>query len=770
MGLRNLQIRKIAREIILKKLKSGIRPNPRNLENLIREYFNENNFKPGLPSLNKRKAKRRSTISSSDYNKIIKEIERDLELIYENIINQNEKLIDSFNEFSSNIENIKNTIENYRERTESILTVVSNTNPHVYTCVEDFGNIKNTDLTNTDAFIDLNNKNVKLPIMQGLSKSVELDHVQLIDVYPSQEIKSRRSLSNINNVIDGFINNTWQYKIELDEQKEKQEMNVELEIQFDGKEEFSNVQLTQSSTAKTYISAYYRDLDSNEWNPINKIQNEPITNKKSWNLPTIETKRIKLKLTKNKPDSADQKYVFGIANILLSQNYYEEKATYESEVIEVGKNMDNFVIDKAILEVKDDIPEDCNIKYYLQHGTDPNSLFGKRRLEPKREDENNEFDTLDLGLLKRKQFEVSSDELVKENDYNKGFTLYHNPNTSLIEYPVLKDTIEIYHGNKLWKKEVYQDLTEKNVEADRRAKMSDWNQIPENSNVITEYIGDDDLSRARETDYDRKRIYEEVETIGDNKTFYISCENIENLIIEDKSLNIDEKDCKNGEFVLEEEYEDKFKVSYKANSVFYKFSTWMYFDEPEDYTTALIDLPSHGSRDIQREGFHNQIFLNNHSVYKRFNRDANKNQYEYRLPFKKGWNHIIIIAYIHDYDKFDIKLGGFDAETVGCSEYRIHKSPMKKVDVYRLQHQINPTKDDYYALDDEIIEMDGESTTRTRILFNNTRKNNYIINFKYPFERNIDNNNYYIKLIAELETEDEFETPRIHEIKTNFFY
>ena len=772
MGLKKSQIKNVAKKILTEKLKAGIMPDEENIRNLILEYFHNKNFLPGQPSFTLKEALRRGSTDNDDYNEMLNLIEEDLKLLYENILSQNEKIINSFNYFQSEKDYVKNKISKLTTQTEEIINKINNTNPYVDSHVERFTDFNKIDLNKTNAFIDLDNNEVSLPNQIYLSQNVNLkeSHIQLMDAYPSQEIKERRSLSSINNAIDGTLNNVWQYEIVLAESNNKQEMNVEFEITFKEEKEFSRLQMSPSSLGKTYLTVYYED--DNEWKTLGNIQNFPFKKLSTWSFTNVKTNKLKFKLNKDNPDRNNKEYLFGVANILVFKNIFKEKASLETEAFEVGQNINNFILDKISLDVEDEIPEGCDIDYYIQYGSDKDNLSGKIKIEPNRENdrENAKGDIINLENTSQIRRHITSECLEKAERFSLPHSDFYESN-DILEHAAIQETIRVYRGDKFWLKETYQDVTQDSDE--KAVSMRDWTGIPSNANVVKEIINDEEI--AGREGYNIEKIYEIARPSKDRKTFYISCVSLDNENIRELSVleekNGEENEIEEEEIELnleegiirfEEPIEGDLKVSYKAPRVFYKFSTWIYMDEENTYRTASMNYPSEPTLhpELRKKGYYTSIFLNNAQVHKRTNR-INSDQYQYVVSLQKGWNHITMIAYKHN-DDIDVHFGAINALNLGSTNLRFIREPMHKIKLYNLRHKTIPTDKNNFAIDSRTIDQ----TTRSMLIFNNKDRNNYLIEYKYPNEDNF-NKSYYLKVSAELKTQDKFITPKIKKIEAN---
>lgn len=199
-------------------------------------------------------------------------------------------------------------------------------------------------------------------------------------------------------------------------------------------------------------------------------------------------------------------------------------------------------------------------------------------------------------------------------------------------------------------------------------------------------------------------------------------------------------------------------ISFDTNSTtgackHYKFTTYIYCKDPQEYTSPTID---------SRYSYNSKIlYANNESLYindEKVKKRGSKKSYSYKSKFKTGWNKIVITFYI-DNPETDIKDWFdkiIDLSKIKFTAMRACKKAMKEISLTEL-YSLPYHMDNYFAIDKQ-----------NNIIFNNIdgdsgiKNNEYYINYKYNLNK-IDT----VKVIAELSSENPYKTPKIHEIKIN---
>jgi len=378
MNIKNIQSQKILKKILQKELKSGVNPTDETLAYLFKKKTKGKIM--GMPFTELKEIKERERSDSKKYNAMLDETEDDLGTLFQSLNKQNKDIINNFaiqeNEkikLLANIQFLKNEI--YK-----LLTVSSKSNPYIYNLSENFSSLVNIDLSKTDAFINLQEKNVSLGVSQKDLLKVPLSNASItINKLEPAEQGYTEELNSITNCIDDYLNTYWSYRIQYtQDNKPDENVSIELLLSLPDRYNISQVSLIPMSAGNTIARIYY--LEDNSWYEFSTNNSKILNKKQSWFIfpEPKETDKIKIKLTKTEPDFDEgiATYIFGLKNISLDYREYKTKSMVVTKPLEIkNKNgITDFTIENISIETNDNIPSETDINYFIQI-KENNNLF-----------------------------------------------------------------------------------------------------------------------------------------------------------------------------------------------------------------------------------------------------------------------------------------------------------------------------------------------------------------------------------------------------------
>lgn len=158
------------------------------------------------------------------------------------------------------------------------------------------------------------------------------------------------------------------------------------------------------------------------------------------------------------------------------------------------------------------------------------------------------------------------------------------------------------------------------------------------------------------------------------------------------------------------------------------------------------------------------LYINNKSITPIMDND--RRHYIYKGSLAKGWNKITYIGYLNNSkdglvtDNEVIKIRVVDEDStskavneIHCQGYRAHKDAMQYTSYYDLINTVLKEENHYYTING------------TCLLINSPK----ICNYKLDLVENI-NSVEEIRVNAHLTTQNQFLSPKIDELRLNFFY
>lgn len=484
MGIKDLQIKQAINEVLSRELKAGLNPTQESMTYLLAEYFKDH--PPGTPSLKVIPAVYRGQSNADNYNSMLDAIDIDLHILYEALLEQNKTIINNFVLYENERIAISNKIDQLSEAVHNVILEAGNTNPYVFSLSEDFSSLKNIDIKNTTALVDLKDKKTTLPLLEKGIEKIALKNAKIVvnQISPEDQIQEQKELSPLENCLDDFLNTAWNYQVKVSE-KNKENVSVELKITLPEKTMISQLELIPNSPHETFIEVSYSD-EKNNWNKLDLSNKSNILlQKKKWNFNPVWIKEMIIKLTKNNPDMEDnQTYIFGLKNISLSYIQYTSEAILVTKPLELKpKNkIEDFTVEKIMLETDDFIPSNTSIDYFIQYTYEGSNNFSTQiPISPTNHKNPKYSQVISLNNIERvNQTFIANDLQLGNTCYGIQFYQYDG----LLEKPIAHQ-IKLYRGINLWEKQYFDYKYPENHEV----SLKDWNNLPVlQGNIHTEYV------------------------------------------------------------------------------------------------------------------------------------------------------------------------------------------------------------------------------------------------------------------------------------------
>lgn len=374
MSVSNIQKKRFLETIYKIYYSLGSAPSDNEILSIYGRYFTR--FKPGqsVPVPYDR-INADQIINQDELNRVMIHILFNLDVIYENYYEQVEELYEIINAYNARIDSIKAKRAEIEKKVDDHLFAIKNTDGFYYSSTNAFNNTELTDLTLTNAFVDLESRKVTIPkLTSGLFNYVanlinSTTYAKASVIFEGKEVKS--SDEDISNVFNGFSNSQWTYNyrsatiglctlklrvtvqalsnpISLVEGKISSQKPLDIAVMLINTNDFN-----QSQTAtKTQRLDYDRF---------------------SFNFSPEATNVVEIYLTKSEPDYATTEnndliynYDFKIDELIITAPYYDSNATFISAPISLpSENNSKLVIDSVSLTTDDQIPDGTNIIYYI---------------------------------------------------------------------------------------------------------------------------------------------------------------------------------------------------------------------------------------------------------------------------------------------------------------------------------------------------------------------------------------------------------------------
>ncbi|MFW5889658.1 MAG: hypothetical protein ACOCUD_04700 [Bacillota bacterium] len=772
MSIRNIQMNKAVRKIMLEELKSGVQPEAISLDYKLNKFFKENTL--GSPLLNFIAAKYRKNTNLNDYNSMLDEIEDDLETLYLSLLSQNMNVINNFISFENQRNSKMRNIYDLNLKIDDLLTKTNNTNNYLTTISEGFNDFINVNLDKTTAFVDLYHKQTSLmPNMNKVDQvSLKNSKISVQNTFPS--FAKSEEVNSIENCLNDYSNSSWIHKITLFEEgaeksnkEEYVETGVEFLLELNNPAYVSQIELESNTQDLTNTTIMVGD-ENDGWTQVTD-KNTEMEKLLQVDFYAMSVKKIKVTLTKEVFKYQVDPVIFSLKDISLFYNTYEEYGEFESLSYKIDTK-NNMTIDKLSLVSEESIPGDSEITYTLdikEKGKD-HYTFRDIPITPNNRTEEDEY--INLNNTSRSTLEFNEKSIIRSKDDDNYNIRFYKYNQSLDEDSVY-DQSELYKGIKQWERVLYQyprngahtvslgDFVNKPV-LENKVNTSYENSF---ESKITEYF---DYSKEKE-----KYLLDYHHVITSSvEVFYFSESGIKkipssyfNVKKYDYSLNDDLFNVRYYlEFTKELDEDNSYFVKYHSKNINYMFTTNVYCEKPQEFITNKIR--SHEALELNL-GVERMLYINNKNINPIV--DPDRKYYRYKGQLKKGWNRIMYVAYLEDSNsgifpntktlvdirKTDTNPDIKDENQIFGTQFRAVRNPMKYVSYYNLNNTILKEENEYFTID------------KNNLLLNSGKNVNYLLRYY----KNINTANEII-IKAKLYSEEKYLSHKIKKMKLNFFY
>jgi hypothetical protein len=812
MDNKSIQTRRILEAIMSNQLKSGVNPTEETIEFLFGKIIKGNEL--GMPMTDFEPIEKRERSDIKSYNSLLDDIHFDISCLFESFNEQHKEILNNFSIKEDERIKLMAKIKSLQNRISKLTTESSKSNDFNYSFEENFSSFKNIDMENSNAFIDLNEKRAMLPISNKDVVKVPLSNarVKITNITPTEKAYINE-VSPLSNLLDDYLNTFWATKViypkgfEIDNS-----VSLELEIELADSYKISEIQLTPQSSGLMEIELYY--LLDGGWHKFDFKEKTILNKKETWfSFPEpIKTEKIKLILSKSSPDIelTEKEYLFGLKNISIDYREYEPTAKIETKELTINDREDKDTLEELSITADEIVPQGSEIRYYLKI-KENNNFFNDSEFDKAESwhaenyydeggadggsycgDSSSEGMYQDVELIPGREYTLSG--YLKREISMEPINIIREHDGEVIEVLSLED-------NQEWNHFEYTFLNE--VEGTQRIRIKD-SDTPQ-TEVLADKFFLVEGSEAGKVDYSNPYIISPENRKNPKNKTYLKLKNTlkgeanfstENLSLyknkhgkDFKSYNLSYKPIKKeaevvagvnrwsvykyqkeinldsqvGLFLWNKRkmptftkknyfyypmgqsftktYKDNVSLDATDNS-HYLFSTWLYLDEPKSITKDGIDY----SECYQNEA----LYVNGMKL----ERQVNGSTYLYDIQLDRGWNKIDIVIYLGDSTK-----ASFFEDLIDLSSFekwRAKREGLKQVSLSSLMSG-------YDYEDDSVFAIEGNS-----IIFNNSEagiNNNYSINYKYNINRVKS-----IKIMAEMESENTYITPKIDSIKVNAKY
>jgi hypothetical protein len=362
MSIKNKQSVNLMNNILKKSLIGGTMPTVRELLSKMEIESKGKTF--GSPMMKPIFAQEFKKADISSHNNMIEEIANDIDLAYEELIEQGERVVANFIYSKIQSEKLATEIKKTNEELKNLILTASNTNDYIYTVYDYFNDYSKTDIENST----INIKDGSCGMGTKLYKNVRVDsddfNISFVPLNTAQQnIKNINVTGSLESAIDSSTD-SWIYQIESTANGSQ---GFKLLLSSDTPMECNRLHIIYTSPNKIEISVRYTPDNINWFTIPGTVDNNGHSIDLQFNILSIYS--FELTMIKNTSDISDITsagasftYVFGIQDIALYHNAYLE----DGVLISKEYSIDTYIpVNKISLHTEEDVPSGCSIDYSI---------------------------------------------------------------------------------------------------------------------------------------------------------------------------------------------------------------------------------------------------------------------------------------------------------------------------------------------------------------------------------------------------------------------
>jgi len=389
MSLASRQVKKETNRIIEEHMKDGYIPSVEYISAKLGEFYSK--YTPGAPMLQARHQPYRKLFDVDIYNSNLNELYEDLNNLYEEIVDQFTVVLKDFDYYDTARKQLLFKVKELRGELSGLLLAAANTDGYVYSVYENFIDRSKIDLEHTTCEVDTEAGIITLKeSMSGIVK-VDMSHYHETINYPilSESKYSKNIVSNTIFPMSKFgyvfsdVGGTWMQNV-VSSKPGDMVVSFIIDICPDNADGLyiSRIEMEGQSPKIMYVQPLY-SIDNVNFVALpvgfGSGVKEVITGLKTvWNFDQTRVKYIKFMVSKTVEDEQISngnypayRYVFGFKTIKIFRMGYNATSVLYSKAHVVEDPADEaMTIDKAALEVEQDLQSGTSAEYYLSLGSD----------------------------------------------------------------------------------------------------------------------------------------------------------------------------------------------------------------------------------------------------------------------------------------------------------------------------------------------------------------------------------------------------------------
>ena len=473
MSLGKRQVDKLVEQLSLIDLQEGKAINLNAIQALVESVIGD---KIGVPTLKYKHQERKAVFDIDHYNDFFQKFDFDISVAYEEISEIIYSSLLKLNTFELTYRAQSQQLNEIIEQLDNFLFTIDNANGNFYGVFDGFSSFTKTDLLkSTPKIVDVQEECLSLPFNNSTGKKINMNHLYEKSSWPISV--SRDHISVENSVSAGFGNafsdiySPWRCEVTSSTPGPVTiEFDVPLSAVNDMTYDLTRVQLIPHSSNPMIANIQYTADDINYIVFPGSIPDVVLEQEsKTYNFDFINTQAEKVKfiITKNDYDEENQDgnyvYYFGFKHIGFYTLGTALEAQYISKALKpAGINKS---IDSVSLSVSDEVPQYCDVEYFVSLADSNGSQIGDWELITPMNKSEGTFgkNVIEFNSTAAKNKEIHSPSTLAKFETHRGIDFYKLPQGIDTGDTHIFGAVELYRGYGLWNKNINEDVVLRQV-------------------------------------------------------------------------------------------------------------------------------------------------------------------------------------------------------------------------------------------------------------------------------------------------------------------
>lgn len=379
MSVRQTQIENTLEDVVRILYATGVKPTLNDILELVSEFFSEN--PAGAPLALPLQFLREDVRSSAEVmNEIMSTLNVNVDVLYQVCQEQIDDVMALTTQLRSQMDRINARRKRVEGTIDDYLLSLFNSDGYYFSISDTFADLSLTDLNMTSAYVDATEGYVRLPTISTLSKRVEPSQLESPTISVQNTSGTNVAFKTIgpwSNAVDGLSNTVWSIEVEVDTPQEIIAY-ITLPISVGGAE-ISRVDYDPYGVTPAQFTPVVGVAGANNAVVEAPFGNRILTTMERFSIVNdpVPAKYLKMTVRKVEHDyvktdtgSAKYCYIFGIKDLALTYQVYDNNATFVSRKLAIPSDLSReFVIDAVSITVDDDLPTDTSLEYFLAEDT-----------------------------------------------------------------------------------------------------------------------------------------------------------------------------------------------------------------------------------------------------------------------------------------------------------------------------------------------------------------------------------------------------------------